>query len=77
MKYRIIRIRLKSGEVVTDKEFQPSENVFDGKAPVVGEIVTVICRGRDMRARVVWGNWPDRDIKNPQGKPHPLRVAEI
>ena len=77
MKYRITRIGLKSGEIVTEREFGPAENVFEGKAPVVGDIVSVTCRGREMRARVVWGNWPDRDIKHPQGKPHPLRVDEI
>lgn len=77
MTYRITRIRLKSGEVVTDREFAPTENVFEGKAPVVGELVNVRCRGREMQAKVIWGNWPGREIKRPQGKPHPLRVEEV
>jgi hypothetical protein len=77
MQFRITRIRLKSGEVVTEREFAPSENVFEGKAPIVGEVVSVKCRGREMRARVIWGNWPGREIVHPQGKPHPLRVEEI
>jgi len=75
--YWIKRIILKSGEVVTERELLPSENLFEGTTPVVGDTLRVRCRGREFPARVVWGNWPGGDIKNPDAKPHSLRVEEI
>ena len=77
MSYWIKRIALKSGEVVTERELLPTENLFEGTVPVVGDTLRVRCRGREFPARVVWGNWPGRDMKSPYGKPHPLRVEEI
>ncbi len=60
MKFWIKRITLKSGELVTERELLPTENLFEGTPPVVGDVVGVRCRGREFRAEVVWGNWPDR-----------------
>ena len=60
MPYWIKRILLKSGEVVTERELREDENRFDGPIPVVGDRVTVTCRGRQFEAKVIWGNWPDR-----------------
>ncbi len=77
MEYWVKRIILKSGEVVTERELLPTENLFKGMVPVVGDTLTVRCRGREFAARVVWGNWPGRIIETPQRKPHPLRVEEI
>ncbi len=61
MPYWVKRIALKSGELVTERELRQDENLFDGPAPVVGDTMTVTCRGRTFPARVVWGNWPGRD----------------
>ena len=77
MKYRITGIRLKTVQVVTEREFSATDNVLEGAVPAGGEILSVKCRGRDMRACIVWGNWPGREIEHPQAKPHPLRVEEI
>jgi hypothetical protein len=60
MAFWIKRIALKSGEVVTERELRRDENCSDGLPPVVGDVVTVTCRGRTMKAEVVWGNWPER-----------------
>jgi hypothetical protein len=77
MTYWVKRIKLKSGEVVTERELQPDENRFEGQAPVVGDKITVICRGRKFEARVIWGNWPEREINLEAGTVIPLRVEEI
>jgi hypothetical protein len=77
MTYWVKRIRLKSGEIVTERELQPDENRFEGLAPVVGDKITVICRGRKFEARVIWGNWPEREINLEAGTAIPLRVEEI
>jgi hypothetical protein len=77
MTYWIKRIRLKSGEIVTERELRPDENRFEGPAPVVGDKITVICRGRKFEARVIWGNWPEREINLEAGIVIPLRVEEI
>lgn len=75
MSYWIKRIALRSGEVVTERELRPDENHHEGPPPVVGDEVTVQCRGRTFRARVVWGNWPGR--AHDAGRIVPLRVEEI
>ena len=75
MKYWIKRIILKSGELVTERELQPTENLFDGAPPVVGDSLRVSCRGREFAAKVVWGNWPDR--KHAEDAVVYLRVQEI
>ena len=74
MPYFVKRIVLKSGELVTERELSADENKFDGPAPVVGDIVTVTCRGREFKALVVWGNWRGRDHGNAIV---PLRVQEL
>jgi hypothetical protein len=73
--YWVKRIKLKSGELLTERELPPTDNRFEGVAPVVGDCITVTCRGRTFRARVIWGNWPDRrhDLETVV----PLRVEEI
>ncbi len=79
MPYWVKRILLKSGELVTERELHKDENRFDGSAPVVGDVITVTCRGRTFDARVVWGNWPGRDLKDNLLEPEVafLRVQEI
>jgi hypothetical protein len=69
------RIRLKSGEIVTERELGPDENYFTAAAPVVGDVINVRCRGRDFDAKVVWGHWPGRTYA--VGTVVPLRVEEI
>jgi hypothetical protein len=62
MAYWVKRIGLKTGEVVTERELREDENLFQGPAPVVGNIVRVTCRGRSFDTRVLWGNWPGRNV---------------
>lgn len=77
MAYWVKRIGLKSGELVTERELRPDENYFDGEPPVVGDEITVNCRGRSFRAKVVWGNWAiNKGIRDPN-KTVPLRVEEV
>ena len=52
MPYWVKRIVLKSGELVTEPELRPDENLFDGPAPVVGDKMIVACRGRTFEARL-------------------------
>jgi hypothetical protein len=66
---------LKSGELVTERELLPTENLFEGAPPVVGDILSVQCRGREFSAKVVWGNWPNRE--NSADSIVYLRVQEI
>jgi hypothetical protein len=75
MGYWIKRIALKSGEVVTEAELREDENLFEGPAPVVGDIIPVECRGRKFQAEVVWGSWPDRS--QAADAVVPLRVVEV
>lgn len=75
MGYWIKRIALQSGEVVTEQELREDENRFEGKAPVLGELVEVECRGRKFQAKVIWGSWPDRP--HAEDAVVPLRVAEV
>ena len=77
MAYQVKRIILKSGELVTERELGAEENYSDGEPPVVGDEITVSCRGRSFKAKVVWGNWPkNAGIRDPN-KVVPLRVEEI
>ena len=55
MTYWVKRIRLKSGEIVTERELRHDENLFAGPAPIVGDKMIVTCRGRKFEARVIWG----------------------
>ena len=77
MAYWVKRIILKSGEVVTERELRPDQNYSDGEPPVVGEEITVNCRGRDFRAKVVWGSRPKNDGLDDPSKVVPLRVEEV
>jgi hypothetical protein len=77
MTYWVKRILLKTGELITERELRPDENKFEGPAPVVDDIMTVVCRGRTFRARVVAGNYPGREATHPPGTIIPLRVVEI
>ena len=77
MAYWVKRVALKTGEIVTEKELHPGENFFEGAAPVVGEVVTVQCRGRTFDAKVVWGNWPGRNESRSDTEVVPLRVEEL
>ncbi|UAJ09250.1 hypothetical protein [Polymorphobacter megasporae] len=75
MAYRVKRIALKDGEVVTEGELREDENRFEGPAPVVGDLIEVQCRGRKFMAEVIWGNWADR--VHSDDTVVPLRVAEV
>jgi hypothetical protein len=77
MRYWVKRIALKSGEVVTERELGKDENAFNGPVPVVGDRLTVTCRGRIFEASVIWGNWPGREQELDPEKIVPLRVQEI
>ena len=74
MTYRVKRIKLKSGEAITERELREDENLFEGPIPIVGDKIAVTCRGRKFDARVVWGNWPEREVGDAIV---PLRVEEI
>jgi hypothetical protein len=76
MTYWVKRIALKNGEIVTEREFRQDENLFEGPVPVVGDKLTVCCRGRKIEARAVWGNRPGRGPYE-AGTIVPLRVEEI
>ena len=77
MAYWVKRIRLKSGELVTERELRPDENYSDDEPPVVGDEITVNCRGRSFRAKVIWGNWPENVGLRDPNKAVPLRVEEV
>ena len=74
MAFWVKRILLKSGELLTERELSPDENRFDGPPPVVGDVLTVTCRGRTFGAKVIWGNWPEREHGDALV---PIRVEEI
>jgi|HubBroStandDraft_1064217.scaffolds.fasta_scaffold217189_1 hypothetical protein len=77
MTYWVKRIVLKNGEIVTERELRPDENIFEGLPPVVGDKLMVACRGRTFEARVIWGNWPGREASYQADTIVPLRVEEI
>jgi hypothetical protein len=77
MAYWVKRIALKTGVVVTERELKPDENYSQGDAPAVGDEITVTCRGRTFRARVIWGNWGHEGGTRPTEAVIPLRVEEI
>ena len=37
MSYWVKRILLKTGELVTERELRPDENLFGGRAPMAGD----------------------------------------
>ena len=75
MPYWVKRILLKSGDLVTEKELGRDENYFQGRAPIVGDVINVRCHGRNFDARVVWGKLPGRN--HAAETVVPLRVEEI
>jgi len=77
MPYWVKRIRLKDGDVVTEKELRRDENYSEGDAPIVGNEISVSCRGRTFRAKVIWGNWPGRITAENSHIVVPLRVEEL
>jgi hypothetical protein len=77
MTHWVKRILLKSGEIVTERELLPHENLFEGTVPVLGDTLTVSCRGRTFEAKVIWGSWPGRVGEYEPGTIVPLRVEEI
>jgi hypothetical protein len=77
MPYWVKRIALKGGEVVTERELRSDQNLFQGPAPVVGDKLTVNCRGRSFAVRVIWGNWPGRNEERDPEVIVPIRVEEI
>ena len=70
MTYRIMRIGLKSGEVVTERELPKEQNLCNGPTPAVGDLVDVECRGRKFQAEVIWRS-------NRRDGVVPLRVVEV
>jgi hypothetical protein len=77
MAYWVKRIALRTGELVTEKELRPDENLSSDPAPVVGDELLVTCGGRTFKARVVWRNWDDGIVRNPNDHVVPLRVVEV
>ena len=75
MAYWIKRILLKSGELVTEHELRRDENYHEGIPPVVGDVIGVHCRGNYFQAKVIWGNWPGKDVSTDMLVP--LRVEEV
>jgi hypothetical protein len=75
MAYWVKRIILKTGEVVTERELKPDENFSQGEAPMVGSEISVTCRGRTFKARVLWPK-SERRAQSPEAVV-PLRVEEI
>jgi hypothetical protein len=63
MAYWVKRIKLKTGEIVTESELRHDENLFAGRPPIVGDKMIVTCRGRQLEATVVWGNWSGRETE--------------
>jgi hypothetical protein len=74
MPFWVKRILLKSGELLTERELSPDENRFDGQPPVVGDILSVTTNGRTFDAKVIWGNWPERQHGDAVV---PIRVEEL
>jgi len=76
MTYWVKRILLKDGELITERELRPDENLFEGRAPVAGEKLIVTCRGRTFEAKVLVGRFPDRPEPT-NDTIYPIRVEEI
>ena len=77
MPYYVKRIILKSGELVTERELGTEQAVAHTTAIVVGDVISIVCRGRTFPARVVWGDWPGRDKDRDQSAMVPLRIEEL
>ena len=77
MKFHVTRIILKTGELVIAKEDSINSTRFEGVVPVIGDIINVTCRGRSIKAKVIWGHWPDSEVDENLFESVPLRVEEI
>jgi hypothetical protein len=77
MPYWVKRIVLGSGEVVAEGELRGDENYSDDTPPIMGDIMTVTCRGRTFQAMVIKGPTKEQvDIGLLAGV-YPLRVSEL
>jgi hypothetical protein len=76
MSYWVKRILLRTGELVTERELRPDENLFDGRAPMAGDKLIVACRGRTFEAKVLVGRFAGRP--EPEANEiYPIRVEEV
>ncbi|MER8566442.1 hypothetical protein NKH85_14775 [Mesorhizobium sp. M0924] len=76
MPYRIKRILLKTGEILTERTLLGGGILVDEEAPVVGDIVETTVRGQPMKVEIIWGHWADRRSSNPD-MIVPLRAKEV
>jgi hypothetical protein len=74
MSFWVKRILLKSGQLLTERELSPDQNKFEGPPPVVGDVLSVTADGRTFDAKVIWGNWPEREHGDAVV---PIRVEEL
>ncbi len=77
MPYWVQRIVIGSGEVVTERELRADENYADETPPIVGDRITVTCRGRTFEAVVIKGPTKDQRDKGLPSGAYPLRVSEL
>lgn len=76
MPYRIKRILLKTGELLTERTLPDGGILADAEAPVVGDVVETTVFGRPMKVEIVWGHWAGRRPHNPDAIV-PLRATEL
>ncbi len=76
MPYRIKRILLKTGEIVTERTLPGGGILVDGDAPVVGDVVETTVLGQPMKVEIIWGHWAERRQTNPDVIV-PLRAKEL
>lgn len=76
MPYRIKRILLKSGEILTERALPDGGTVIQGPAPVVGDVVETAVRGHTMKVEIIWGHWAERRSLDPDVVV-PLRAKEL
>jgi hypothetical protein len=77
MPYWVQRIVLGSGEVVAERELQGDENYSDAATPVLGDRMTVTCRGRTFVAEVVKGPTTAQQDEGLPAGVYPIRVSEV
>jgi hypothetical protein len=76
MAYWVKRILLRSGEFVKEGELTRAISSYEGRPPVVGDEIVVRCRGKEMKVRIIWGNWPGR-IAEDDDTLVPIRAEEL
>ncbi|MGO4128791.1 hypothetical protein AB4Z01_30655 [Inquilinus sp. YAF38] len=67
---------MKSGEIVKEDELTRAISSYEGRPPVVGDEIGVRIRGKEMKVRVIWGNWPGR-IAEDDDTLVPIRAEEL